>query len=325
MREILRDGPVAGVPVRRESRDVRAASPHPGTNTVASLRAETGKQVAIVADPACGPVEVRVLIEGRAGLDRSGRCSSDEQRERRSRRPWTSGSLRCAGAACVSIPLRVRIRGGTPMYAVVKTGGKQLKVETGMTERRREARRAPSATPSTFTPLLRLRRRRRASSAATSPASTVTAEVVEHFKGDKADRLQVQEAQGLQEAQGSSPAADAHPRDRTSRSTAARRRRRPPRRSPPRSPPRRRRRPRPAARSRREGRRPPRSRRPPPKPREEARAAEARRAEGRQGRRRSRPPRSRRPRPPTKPRRRSRRRRKPAAKKDDAGRAESAE
>jgi ribonuclease G len=40
----------------------------PGTNTVASLRSDTGKQVAIVADTACRDVEVRVLIEGRAGL-----------------------------------------------------------------------------------------------------------------------------------------------------------------------------------------------------------------------------------------------------------------
>jgi len=40
----------------------------PGHNAVATLRAETGKQVAIVADPDCGPTEVRVLIEGRAGL-----------------------------------------------------------------------------------------------------------------------------------------------------------------------------------------------------------------------------------------------------------------
>ncbi len=39
----------------------------PGQNVVASLRAETKKQVAIVADPDCGPGEVRILIEGRAG------------------------------------------------------------------------------------------------------------------------------------------------------------------------------------------------------------------------------------------------------------------
>jgi ribonuclease G len=40
----------------------------PGQNTVAALRNSTGKQVAIVADASCDPTEVRVLIEGRAGL-----------------------------------------------------------------------------------------------------------------------------------------------------------------------------------------------------------------------------------------------------------------
>ncbi len=39
----------------------------PGRNILAALRAETHKQVAIVADPDCGPTEVRVLIEGKAG------------------------------------------------------------------------------------------------------------------------------------------------------------------------------------------------------------------------------------------------------------------
>jgi ribonuclease G len=39
----------------------------PGRNVVAALRAETGRQVAIVADPDCGPAEVRTLIEGRVG------------------------------------------------------------------------------------------------------------------------------------------------------------------------------------------------------------------------------------------------------------------
>jgi ribonuclease G len=39
----------------------------PGRNVLATLRAETHKQVAMVADPDCGPAEVRVLIEGRAG------------------------------------------------------------------------------------------------------------------------------------------------------------------------------------------------------------------------------------------------------------------
>lgn len=40
----------------------------PGQNVVAALRAETGKQVAIVADEQCGPTEVRVLIEGRGSV-----------------------------------------------------------------------------------------------------------------------------------------------------------------------------------------------------------------------------------------------------------------
>jgi ribonuclease G len=40
----------------------------PGQNVVAVLRSETGKQVAIVPDDDAGPTEVRVLIEGRAGL-----------------------------------------------------------------------------------------------------------------------------------------------------------------------------------------------------------------------------------------------------------------
>ena len=40
----------------------------PGLNTAASLRAETGRQVSIVADEEAGPTEVRILIEGRTGL-----------------------------------------------------------------------------------------------------------------------------------------------------------------------------------------------------------------------------------------------------------------
>jgi ribonuclease G len=39
----------------------------PGRNVLAALRAETRKQVAMVADPDCGPAEVRVLIEGKTG------------------------------------------------------------------------------------------------------------------------------------------------------------------------------------------------------------------------------------------------------------------
>jgi len=39
----------------------------PGRNTVAHLRADTGKQVNVIADPDVAPTEVRVLIEGKAG------------------------------------------------------------------------------------------------------------------------------------------------------------------------------------------------------------------------------------------------------------------
>jgi ribonuclease G len=40
----------------------------PGLNVAAALRAETGKQVSIVADEEAGATEVRTLIEGRTGL-----------------------------------------------------------------------------------------------------------------------------------------------------------------------------------------------------------------------------------------------------------------
>jgi ribonuclease G len=39
----------------------------PGRNMLDALRAETRKQVAMVADRYCGPAEVRLLIEGKAG------------------------------------------------------------------------------------------------------------------------------------------------------------------------------------------------------------------------------------------------------------------
>jgi len=44
----------------------------PGRNTLASLRAETGKQISIVADEDVQPTEVRVVIEGKTGLFRRG-------------------------------------------------------------------------------------------------------------------------------------------------------------------------------------------------------------------------------------------------------------
>lgn len=40
----------------------------PGRNVVASLRAETGRQVTVVAEEGAAPTEVRVLIEGRSGF-----------------------------------------------------------------------------------------------------------------------------------------------------------------------------------------------------------------------------------------------------------------
>jgi hypothetical protein len=39
----------------------------PGLNVVASLRASTGRQLAITAEESCAPTEVKVLIEGRVG------------------------------------------------------------------------------------------------------------------------------------------------------------------------------------------------------------------------------------------------------------------
>jgi len=53
----------------------------PGTNVVAILRAETGKHVTILADPDCGPTDVKVIVEGH-----SGGAAADEQPARRG--PW---------------------------------------------------------------------------------------------------------------------------------------------------------------------------------------------------------------------------------------------
>jgi hypothetical protein len=66
MREILESGRSAAY-LFGLSPETYAMVTAPGQNTVAALRAATGKQVAIVAEPACEPAEVRVLIEGRAG------------------------------------------------------------------------------------------------------------------------------------------------------------------------------------------------------------------------------------------------------------------
>lgn len=67
LREILRAGksPAYLFGLNPETYDLVMA---PGHNVVATLRAETAKQVSIVADQACGPTEVRVLIEGKGNV-----------------------------------------------------------------------------------------------------------------------------------------------------------------------------------------------------------------------------------------------------------------
>lgn len=66
IREILTQGrsPAYLFGVNPDTYDLLMA---PGHNLVATLRASTGQQVAIVADGACEPTEVRVLIEGKKG------------------------------------------------------------------------------------------------------------------------------------------------------------------------------------------------------------------------------------------------------------------
>jgi ribonuclease G len=66
MREVLRAGKSAAYLFGLHP-ETYAIVNAPGQNVVASLRTETRKQVAIVADPDCGPGEVRTLIEGKAG------------------------------------------------------------------------------------------------------------------------------------------------------------------------------------------------------------------------------------------------------------------
>jgi ribonuclease G len=66
MREILLAGRSAAY-LFGLNPDTYAIISQPGRNVVAALRAETRKQVAIVADPDCGAAEVRTLIEGKAG------------------------------------------------------------------------------------------------------------------------------------------------------------------------------------------------------------------------------------------------------------------
>ncbi len=67
MREILRQGksPAYLFGLNPETYGLVMA---PGQNVVAVLKAETGKQVAIVPDEQCGPTEVRVLIEGKGSV-----------------------------------------------------------------------------------------------------------------------------------------------------------------------------------------------------------------------------------------------------------------
>jgi large subunit ribosomal protein L21 len=69
------------------------------------------------------------------------------------------------------------------MYAVVKTGGKQLKLETGMTEVV-EKLDAPVGGTVTFSPLF-VSDDGKALVGGDIAGATVTAEIVEHFKGDK--------------------------------------------------------------------------------------------------------------------------------------------
>ena len=70
MREILLSGKSAAY-LFGINPETYAIVNQPGRNVIAALRAETKKQVAIVADRDCGPAEVRVLIEGKAGVDRA--------------------------------------------------------------------------------------------------------------------------------------------------------------------------------------------------------------------------------------------------------------
>ncbi len=67
MREILRSGRSSAYlfGLDPDTYDLVMA---PGQNIIASLRASTGKQVAILPDEEAGPTEVRVLIEGRTGV-----------------------------------------------------------------------------------------------------------------------------------------------------------------------------------------------------------------------------------------------------------------
>ncbi|MBE0475536.1 MAG: Rne/Rng family ribonuclease [Coriobacteriia bacterium] len=66
MREILRAGKSSAY-LFGLNPETLALVRAPGHNAVAALKAETGRQLSVVADPDCGPTDVRVLIEGRGG------------------------------------------------------------------------------------------------------------------------------------------------------------------------------------------------------------------------------------------------------------------
>jgi ribonuclease G len=66
MRDVLRTGKSAAYLFGLHP-ETYAIVNAPGQNVIAMLRAETRKQVAMVPDPDCGPAEVRILIEGKAG------------------------------------------------------------------------------------------------------------------------------------------------------------------------------------------------------------------------------------------------------------------
>ena len=86
------------------------------------------------------------------------------------------------------------------MYAVVKTGGKQLKLETGMTEVV-EKIDTPVGGTITFTPLF-VSDEGNALVGGDVSGATVTAEVIEHFKDDKVVVFKFKKRKGYKVTQG---------------------------------------------------------------------------------------------------------------------------
>lgn len=86
------------------------------------------------------------------------------------------------------------------MYAVVKTGGKQVKLEKGMTEVV-EKLDTPVGGSVTFTPLF-VSDDGKALTGAEVAGVTVTAEVVEHFKGDKQIVFKFKKRKGYKKLKG---------------------------------------------------------------------------------------------------------------------------